>query len=87
MPPARKNKYKAVIDKHKFEQLMMSAGYYTFSDFYEPWICRYGFNLGYKGFIRLLSNKYNWMGTYMLSVAQFLNVSVEDIFVLQEQEH
>ena len=84
MPPARKNKYESLLKKDRLEQLMRKAGYYVYVDLFRDWAQYYGFNLQYKAFGALLNNYNRWSVTYAHSLAQFLGVTVEDLFELKK---
>lgn len=75
----------AKINRQKF-QLLIGKHNWTAKDFWDRWTKKYGFTIIYNSFMELLNNNVSWKLVYAFSVADMLEVDINELFDFHKEE-
>lgn len=67
-------------------QSLIGSKHWTAKEFHERWTATYGFQMRYTSFMELINNNTSWKLAYALSIAEFLDTDVNELFELVKYE-
>lgn len=79
------NKIKAVIQEDVITAELIKRNW-TYDKLLDQLTEKYGLDIGYKAFAKMLKNKSSWFLTYAFVMCDFLGLTLVELFVLVKNE-
>ncbi len=79
------NKMKAVLKKEILDKILLTKGW-TYENLLNELKSKYGIDIAYTTFARLMINKSTWQLTYAFIICDFFDLGMKDLFILESTD-